>query len=53
MEVKGMDKVTTYRDKPIEDLTKEELIVALNEMATFYKARLEDKDKLVNLLKPR
>jgi len=35
-------KVSRYRGKPIEELTKEELIEALNVMTEYYEARLSD-----------
>jgi len=46
-------KLAAYRGKPIETLSKEELIVALNELAEYYESRLSNKDKIINLYKPR
>ncbi len=46
-----MDKMATYRGIPIEELTKEELIVALNEMAEYYESRLNGKDQIISLYK--
>lgn len=46
-----MATVTEYRGTPIEELTKEQLIVALKELADYYESRLEDKDKVISLLK--
>jgi hypothetical protein len=44
-----MSKIATYKGKPIEELTKEELIIALNEMVIYYESRLDNKDKIINL----
>ena len=44
-----MKEIATYRGKPIESLTKEELIDALNEMANYYELRLETKDRIIKL----
>ena len=43
--------IATYRDKPIEELTKKELIIALNEMWAYFETRLEGKDKIISLYK--
>ena len=48
-----MDKIATYRGIPIEKLTKEELIVALNEMAAYYESRLDGKEQIINLYKTK
>jgi len=44
-------KIATYRGKPIESLSKEELIEALNDMASYYESRLEGKDQIIELIK--
>lgn len=36
-----MKKVETYMGKPMEELTREELINALNHMYTYYEDRIE------------
>lgn len=53
MVLEEMNKLSIYRGKSIEKLTREELIIALNEMATYYEARLANKDKIINLYKKR
>lgn len=43
--------VSTYRGRPITELTKEELIATLSEIAEYYEKRLADKDKIIMLYK--
>lgn len=44
-----MNKIARYRGEPIESLTKNELIIALNIMAEYYETCLADKDKIIEL----
>lgn len=43
-------KIVNYRGIPIEQLTREELLEALQSIADYYEDRLENKDKLLNFL---
>jgi hypothetical protein len=44
-------EIATYRGKPIKELTRDELITALNEQARYYESRLNGKNQLVGLYK--
>lgn len=43
------DKVVMYAGKPIEDMTREELIEALNQMSKLYGCALDDCAKVIRL----
>ena len=46
-----MAELATYRGKRIGELTKEELVSALEDMAAYYERRLEDKDRIISLVR--
>jgi len=48
-----MDTIATYKGKPIEELTKEELLIFLNEMDAHYKSCLSTKDEIIKLLESK
>lgn len=42
-----MPKVATYKGKPIDEMTREELIEAIDQISNYYELRLADRDRTI------